>query len=106
MNSNMLKLNKDKTDFIVFSPKQHLNTNEHLSIKVRSSYINSSMYVRNLGINFDNNMAMEKQVNYKCKILLLSHKKYKTYYYINDETCKTSPSSYYFSTGLRQCILI
>ena len=54
MNSNMLKFNKDKTEFIVFSSKQHVKKTENLRIKVGSSYINYSMYVRNLGLLLDN----------------------------------------------------
>jgi len=49
MNINMLKLNKDKTEFIVFSFKQHVKKTENFCIKVGSSYINSSMsraYIR------------------------------------------------------------
>jgi len=86
----MLKLNKDKTEFIVFSPKQRVNKTENLCINVGSSYINSAMSVRNLGLILDNTLGMEKQVNYICK---------SCYYqiiniglipkYINDETCRT-----------------
>ena len=67
MNSNMLKLNKDKTKFIVFSSKQHVKKTENLHIKVGSSYINYSMSVRNLGLILDNILGMEKQVNSICK---------------------------------------
>jgi len=90
MNNNMLKLNKEKTKFIVFSSKQHVKKTEKLRIKVGSSYINSSMSVRNLGIILDNTLCMEKQVNSICKSCY-----YQISYiglirkYINDETCKT-----------------
>jgi len=72
MNSIMLKLNKDKTKFIVFSSKQHVKITENLCIKVGSSYVNSSMSVRNLGLILDNNtLVMENQVNSICKSFLL-----------------------------------
>jgi len=72
----MLKLNKDKTKFIVFSSKQHVKKTENLRIKVGSSYINSSMSVRNLGL-------ICKSCYYQIRnIGLISN-------YINDETCKT-----------------
>jgi len=58
----MLKLNKEKNDFIVFSSKQYVMKSENLRIKVGSNYINSSMSVRNLGIILDNT-----QVNFICK---------------------------------------
>ena len=63
-NSNMLKLNKDKTEFIIFSSKQHAKKTENLPIKIGSSYINSSMSIRNLRLILDNTLGMEKQVNY------------------------------------------
>ena len=49
MKSNMLKLNEDKSEFIVFSSKQHVKKTDDLRIKVGSSYRNSSMYVQNIG---------------------------------------------------------
>ena len=67
MNINMLKLNKDKTEFIVFSSKQHVKKTENLRIKIGSSYITYSMSVRHLGLMLDNTLGMEKQVNYICK---------------------------------------
>jgi len=67
MNRNMLKLNKDKIQFIGFSSKQHVKKTENLRIKVGSSYINVFMSVRNLGLMLDNTLGMEKQVNYICK---------------------------------------
>ena len=63
----MLKLNKDKSEFIVFLSKQHVRKTMNLRIKVGSSYIHSSTSVENLGIISDNTLAKEKQVNYICK---------------------------------------
>ena len=50
MNSNRLKLNESKTEFIVFSPKQHMNKTKNLRIKMDSSYIKAFASVRNLGL--------------------------------------------------------
>jgi len=60
MNSNMLKSNKDKTEFIVFSYKQHVKKTENLRIKVGSSNINYSMSVRYLELILDITLGMEK----------------------------------------------
>jgi len=51
----MLKLNKDNNELIVFSSKRHVAKIEDLYAKVRSSYINASMSVRNLEIILDKN---------------------------------------------------
>jgi len=63
---------------------------ENIRIKVRFSYENSSMSVRNLWLILSNHQGMEKEVNYTCK---------SCYYkitniglirkYINDEKCNT-----------------
>ena len=63
----MLKLNKNKTEFIVFSSKQHVKKTENLHFNVRSIYVNSSVSVRNLGLILDNTLGVEKQVNSICK---------------------------------------
>jgi len=60
MNNKLLKLNKDKTEFIVFSSKQRVKKTENLHIKVRSSYINCSASLRNLWHILDNTPGMEK----------------------------------------------
>ena len=46
---------------------QHVKKTENLCIKVRDSYINSSMCIRNLGVILDNTLGMEYQVNSVCK---------------------------------------
>jgi len=66
MNSNMLKLNKDKTEFNVSSSKQHVMKTEILRIKVGSSYINCSMFVINLGFILNNPLGMKEHLNCIC----------------------------------------
>ena len=61
MNSNMLKMNKDKTEFIVFSSKQHVKKTDNLRIKVGSNYINSSMSVTNLLLILANTLGMKRR---------------------------------------------
>ena len=63
MTRNMLKLNMEKIEFIVYSFKQHTKKTENHRIKVRSSYINYSMFVRNLGLILDNTLGTKKDVN-------------------------------------------
>ena len=63
MNSNMLKLNKDMTQKKCFLIQATYKKAENLCIKVGSSYINSSMSVRNLGFILDVTLGMEKQMN-------------------------------------------
>ena len=67
MNHNMLKLNSDKTELIVFGPKNHLKQIEDISIKVGSSEVKSLMSVRNLGAIFDSRMNMKSHVKSVCR---------------------------------------
>jgi len=90
MYSNTLKLNKDKTEFIVFSPKQHVKKTENPRIKVGFSYINYSMSVNNLGLILNNTLGMENQVNSICKSCYYQIRNIGLIRkYINDETFKT-----------------
>ena len=57
MNSNMLKLNKDKIELIVFSSRQRVKKSDKLRIMVGPSFINISMCVRNLGFILDNTLV-------------------------------------------------
>jgi len=50
MNNNMLNFNKDNTEFVVFSRKQHVNKTKNLRVKVDSSYITFPMSVRKLAL--------------------------------------------------------
>ena len=67
MNHNMLKLNADKTELIVFTPKNHLNQIADISSKVCSSEVKSVMSVRNLGAFFESQINMESHINSVCR---------------------------------------
>ena len=53
MNSTVLKVNRLKTELIVFSSNQHVKKTENLRITVASSYLNITMPVSNLGLTLD-----------------------------------------------------
>lgn len=63
MNSNMLKLNTDKTEVIVFSSQRNSTLVGELHVTVGESKIEPSTSVRNLGALFDSRMDMEQHVN-------------------------------------------
>ena len=63
MKRNMLKLNEDKTELIVFSPKHRPLSLSQLQLKVGPDTITSVSAVKNLGVIFDEALTMEKQVN-------------------------------------------
>ena len=67
MNNNMLKLNTDKTELIVFTSDRNSETVSNISIKVDQSETTQSSSVRNLGAFLDSKMNMEQHVNSVCK---------------------------------------
>ena len=67
MHSNMLKLNEDKTEVILFTSKRNAKHLDNVSVKVGNSVIRSTSCVRNLGTLLESNMDMEQQVNSVCR---------------------------------------
>ena len=61
--NNLLKLNLNKTELIVFSSKQSVNKAGNFRLNVGPSYIESAKSVRTLGIILDKTLEMAKEVN-------------------------------------------
>ena len=70
MNSNMLKLNDGKTDFIVFSFRHNSHLVDTSFITVGTTDVEAAASVRKLGAQFDTVMSMESFVNDKIKTCL------------------------------------
>jgi hypothetical protein len=67
MNSNMLKINADKTEVIVFTSQKNEKHIESISVKIGGEDIKPSKCVRNLGAFLDSKMSMEKHINSVCR---------------------------------------
>ncbi|CAC5375463.1 unnamed protein product [Mytilus coruscus] len=59
----MLKLNQDKTELIIFTPKHLKASVPNLQLKVGNTVISSVSCVKNLGLYFDQHLTMERQVS-------------------------------------------
>ena len=66
MLSNMLKLNKDKTELLVIGSQYRLPPSVE-DVSVAGERIEASHTVRNLGVTFDGNMNLEQHVKNVCK---------------------------------------
>ena len=64
MNQNMLKLNDDKTEFIVFILKYKQDLYNDLSIMICGIVVNCSSQVRDLGVIFDRVLSLRQHVSY------------------------------------------
>ena len=67
MNQNRLKLNDQKTEFIIFGTSSGLKKVSTKSIRVGEESIPVSNTVRNIGAMFDQEMKMDAQVNSMCE---------------------------------------
>ena len=63
MNRNMLKLNQDKSELIVFLSKYRIRWVNDLSLMIGGRLLHAVQSVRNLGVIMDSGLTMEKQVN-------------------------------------------
>ena len=63
MSANMLKMNNDKTEVIVFAPTRHLENLADLNVIVDTIPVEPSQQVDNLGVIFDATLSMKQQIN-------------------------------------------
>ena len=67
MNQNMLKLNNDKTELIVFTSKYKQDFYNDLSLTFGSTVVDCSSQVKNLGVIFDRVLLQRQHVSYSSK---------------------------------------
>ena len=67
MRKNKLKLNDDKTEFIVFGTPSALKEVKTSSIQIGDHVTHLSSCVRNIGAHFDSTLKMSDQVQHVCK---------------------------------------
>jgi hypothetical protein len=62
-----MKLNDDKTEFLIIGTKQQLLKTKKDEITIGMSRIESNLIVRNLGVLFDCEMSLNKRINDMCR---------------------------------------
>ena len=67
MATNYLKVNDEKTEFIILGSKHNLAKVKTTEISVGESAVHASTSVKNIGATFDEEMKMEKQVALTCR---------------------------------------
>ena len=67
MNQNMLKLNDDKTELIVFTSKYKEDLYNGLSITIGDTVVDCSSQVKDLWVIFDRVLSLRQHVSYTSK---------------------------------------
>ena len=90
MNTNRLKLNDKKTEFIIFGTSSGLKKAVTTAIRVGQEAIPACTKVRNIGAMFDSELKMDAQVNTMCKSAWFHlYTIGKIRHYLNDEQTKS-----------------
>ena len=63
MSANMLKLNEENTELIIFNPKHQVRINEESRLQVGNNTVSVASSVKNLKAYFDRFLTMKRQVN-------------------------------------------
>ena len=66
MDENKLKMNNDKTEFILFGSRQQLRKTHTTILDVNSVFIDRSDCVRYLGADLDERLSMKNMINRIC----------------------------------------
>ncbi len=64
---NFLKLNDDKTEFLVVGSSHFLPKVRHSDICIGEETVRASVHVKNIGAVLDGTLSMDKEVSAKCK---------------------------------------
>ena len=72
MNLNHLKLNPDKTEFILFGSRQQLNKCKSKEISVVDAVVGWSNCIKYLGRYLDEQMSLKRFVSDKCKTIAMN----------------------------------
>ena len=67
---NMLQLNSEKSEFIIFTPKSMTDLTTDITLHLDDIVISPKGQVRSLGIHLDNSLKMDHHINYLCKVCI------------------------------------
>lgn len=90
MTSNMLKLNQEKTELIIFTPKNHPQAVSLRTIHVGDCTVCESDCIKSLGVLLDKHLTMEKQINATARSCYFNIRNIgRIRRYIDSDSCKT-----------------
>ena len=90
MDHNRLKMNSDKTEFILIGSRQQLQNCHSKQINIYSENIVKSETIEYLGAWIESNLSFKKHITERCKMAMLNlHKLKQIRKFLNQETCHT-----------------
>ena len=90
MKINLLKLNQDKTELIIFSPKNRVKDLEKCQLVLNGNVVTDTSCVKNLGIHLDKTLSMEQHISAVSRACFNQIRNIgKIRSYINESACKT-----------------
>ena len=66
MKSNFLKLNGDKSEYLIFGSAKNLNKLNVRSVHMDQASVSRASHARNMGVIFDSNFTLEAHINKLC----------------------------------------
>ena len=90
MYENHLKLNDEKTEFIVLVPKYYNERFQKMNytLRIGQDYIKPKSFVQNLGLHIESNVSMDKQISSTIKSVYYQLRSIsKIRKYLNKDTC-------------------
>lgn len=88
--TNLLKLNQDKTELIIFAPKHRMQTFTQCDLVFYGIVVSDASFVTNLGVYFDKTLTMDKQYSAIAKFCYYQIRNIgRKRSYISDDICKT-----------------
>ena len=99
MLTNSLKVNDDKTEFLIIGTPQQLAKIDVNSLRIGNSSVTSATSVRNLGVQFDPNLKMDLHINkLSSKCFAALYKLYSIRKYLSRDACETLAHAFVTST--------
>ena len=90
MDHNRLKMNSDKTEFILIGSRQQLQKCHSKQTNINSENIVKSQTIKYLGAWIDSNLSFKKHITERCKMAMWNlHKLKHVRKFLNQETCHT-----------------
>ena len=106
MNRNKLKINEEKTEFLIVGTSRQYAKVLFDSLSVSGTIIPASPYVKNLGVIIDEELILNNHITYICKSCYHYLRTIRTIWpYLTTSSAKTIAFSYLCKIGLLQLSL-